>query len=111
MLGESRRMNAENSQPVKEIRPEGTLLGATRQGLVGGGYHAHIDTDRLVLAHTLQLATLQKAQQLGLQGQWHLADLIQKQSAAVGRFYAPGPALYGTGEGPPGVTKQLGFKQ
>ena len=78
---------------------------------MGGGHNAHIHLHRLVVAHPLQLAALHKAQQLGLQRQRHLADLVQKQRAAVGGFDAPRAPLHRAGKGAARMAKEFGFKQ
>ena len=46
-------------------------------------HNAHIHRDRLAAADALHLALLQHAQQLGLHRQRHIADLIEKQRAAM----------------------------
>ena len=57
---------------------------------VGRGDHADVDRAGALLADALELALLQHAQQLGLQLERHLADLVEKQRAAVGQLEAPG---------------------
>ncbi len=42
-----------------------------------------------VAADALELAFLQDAQQLGLDGRRHLADLVEEERAAVGELEAP----------------------
>ena len=78
---------------------------------MGRGDDAHVDLDRRVAAHPVELAVSQYAQQAGLRLCRHVADLIQKQGAAIGLLKATA-ALYGsTGEGALLVTEQLGFHQ
>ncbi len=80
-------------------------------GLVSGGHDAHIHLHGLVVAHPLQLAALDKAQQLGLQAQRHLADLVQKQRAPVGGLDAAHAPLHRAGKGAAGMAEELGLKQ
>ncbi len=50
-----------------------------RQVARGGGDHARIEGHELVGAQRLDLAFLQRAQQLGLQAERHVADLVEEQ--------------------------------
>ncbi len=78
---------------------------------MSGGNNAHIHLDGFVVAHALQLAALDKAQQLGLQPERHFADLVKKQRASVGRLNPANPSLHRSCEGPAGVAEELGLKQ
>jgi hypothetical protein len=89
VLGQRWSANEEDGQPVVEIGAEAARLRVLGQRPVGGGHDAHIHLHGLVVAHPLQFAALDKAQQLGLQAQRHLADLVQKQRASVGGLDAP----------------------
>jgi hypothetical protein len=55
--------------------------------------HAHVDLDGLLAADALELALLQHAQQLQLQGRRHVADLVEEQRPLVGELEAPELAL------------------
>ena len=65
----------------------------------------------LVAAKRSHFALLQHPQQLGLQGQRHVADFVQKQGPAIGRVEQPFPVLVGAGEGPLAVAEQFAFQQ
>src|SRR5690606_39076623 len=65
----------------------------------------HWVTDALVFL------VLDEAQQLGLQGQWEVADLVEEQGAAVGLADAALGTFTGAGEGAAGVTEQLALHQ
>jgi hypothetical protein len=78
---------------------------------VGRGDHAHVDADEFAPAHAEELSFRQHTQQACLQGQWHVADLVEEQSAAVGLFEATHVAFLGTGERPRFVAEQLAFQQ
>ncbi len=111
MLGQRRGADQEDGQSIIEVRAKAAALGQLGQRLVGGCHDAHIHPHSFVVAHPLQLAALDKAQQLGLQPQRHLANLIQKQRTAVGGLnpaYAP---LYRTGESSARMAKEFGFKK
>src|SRR5690625_3865842 len=64
-----------------------------------------------IAADPLYFTALQGAQQFRLHRQRHLADLVQKERAAVGQLELAGTILSGTRERPLGVTEQLAFHQ
>jgi len=72
-------------------RPSATA--ACRSALVAEK-NAHVHAARLRGAHALELAGLDSAQQLGLQGLRNIGDLVQKQGAAFGHFEAPDAVGY-----------------
>jgi hypothetical protein len=78
---------------------------------VGGGDHAHVDADRRLTAHAIELALSQHTQQPRLQRGRHVADLIEKQRAAVGLLEAAAAQTVGAGEGALLVAEQLGLEQ
>ncbi|MNC47295.1 hypothetical protein D3C75_963480 [compost metagenome] len=78
---------------------------------MGSRQHPHIDLDRLVAAHPLDLRLLQEAQQVGLKIQRQVADLVEEQGTAMGRLDPTDLALVGTSEGPLLVTEQFGLDQ
>ena len=77
-------MDGEVRQPIEQVFTELTGLHLFTQLVMGGGHHAHVNLVRCVAAQRPQFTLLQYAQKLGLQQQWHVADFIQKQGAAVG---------------------------
>ena len=81
------------------------------QRAVGGGDDAHIHLDGLVFAHPLQLAALDEAQKLRLQGQGHLPDFVEEQGAPVGGLDAPDAPLHGACKRSPRVAEELGLEQ
>ena len=76
-----------------------------------GGNDAHIGTDAGVPAHAVKAAIGEHAQQARLRLQWHVADLIEKQRAALGLLKAPLAQGGGAGEGAALVAKQFRFDQ
>ncbi len=100
-----------NAQAVIEVFAEISLPNLVLQIPVSGGHHPHIDPYRLFPAHRANLEVLQNTQQLGLQMQGHLANLIKKNSAAVGLLKGAAPGASGAGKGPTGVTKKFAFQK
>jgi hypothetical protein len=76
----------DHAQPVVQILAEAPGAHRGLQVLVGGGEHAHVDPDRLVAADALDLPLLERAQQLRLRLERHVATFVEKQRAAVGGF-------------------------
>ena len=78
---------------------------------VGGRNHPYIHAQIVVAADALHLALLQKAQNLALQRQRHVADFVQKQRSAMRGLNAPDARLQRAGKCALGVAEQLGFQQ
>ena len=64
-----------------------------------------------VPAEPLDLALLERAQQLGLEIDPQAADLVEEERAAVGQLELAGLARVGAGEGALLVAEQLGLEQ
>ena len=76
-----------------------------------GGDDPHVDVDRLLAADPLHPAVLQDAQHADLGGRRQLADLVEKQGAAVGPLEPTAAGFHGAGEGAPLVAEQLRIDQ
>ena len=98
-------------QAIEQIEPERALIDGGLQVDMGRGDDPKIHRYRFIAADGVDLFFLQHTQQLGLQGQWHIADLIQKQRAAIGLGNFALLVLRGAGEGAFGVAKEFGFQQ
>ncbi len=78
---------------------------------MGGGDDAHVDLDRYVAAHAIELAIGQYPQQAGLGVGRHVADFVEEQGAAVGLLEAAPAQVGGAGESALFMTEQLGLHQ
>ena len=58
-----------------------------------------------------ELPVLQEPKELGLHGERHVADLVQEQRPARGRFDLPEHALAGAGERPAFVAEELALEE
>ena len=94
-LPQGRHCHRHHIEAVKEILPEGALLHPFFQVPVGGADDPHIGVDGLIAAQPLKLPFLEKTQELDLEGRGKLADLVEKEGAAVGLFEPADPALAG----------------
>ena len=107
--GHADRQHIEAVVQVGTKRPFGHHGG---QVAAGGGDDAHIDALHPVAAQRLHLLFLQHAQQLGLQGQRHVADLVEQQGAAIGPLELAIAALaLGPGVGACRHAEKLGLEQ
>ena len=105
-------MHGEVLDAVEEIGTERALFHQLREISVGGAEQGEIDRLGLAAAQGRHLAFLQDSQQAGLQVEWHVADLVEKQDAAVRLLHAPRSATpLSSGEGAIGVTEELGFDE
>jgi hypothetical protein len=77
---------------------------------VRGGDDADVRVARPCAAEALELPFLEHAQQLRLDVGRHLADLVEKQDAAVGLLDPAGPRRDRAREGAAFVAKQLGLE-
>ncbi len=97
--------------PVVEVLPEALLLHAGEQILVRRGDDADVDVDRLVLAHAPDLVLLDRAEQLGLEGQRRLGDLVEEEGAAVRLLEEALARRDGAGERPARVAEELALEE
>ncbi|MNL33460.1 hypothetical protein D3C87_1553720 [compost metagenome] len=110
-LAQGRNRHRVHREPVIQVGPEQTFANAVRQVPVGGGDDAHIDVQRLVGAQALDLAILQRTQQLRLHRQGQFTDFVEKQRAAVGRIEASGAVTGGAGKGAFDMAEQFTLRQ
>ena len=98
-------------EAVVEILAEGARPDGLAQVGVGGRDHAHVHLDGAGAAEPLDLALLERAQQLGLEVDAQAADLVEEERAAVGQLELAELARVGAGEGALLVAEQLGLEQ
>ncbi len=110
-LAQRRHLHADDVQTVKQILPKLARGHGLLQWFVRRRDDAHIHGDRLVAANAFEGARLKDAQNLGLRGQRHVADLIEKDRAAV-TLLELADALRGrAGERAPFVAEQFALQQ
>jgi len=81
------------------------------QVAVGRRDHAHVYAARPIGSQALDLAVLQRAEQLGLDGQRQLPHLVKEQRATVGGLEAPRALARRTREGAAHMAEQFAFGQ
>ena len=109
---QGRHPYGQHVQAVKKVFAEQAFTHQTRQVTRGRGNHACVKRQKLVGAQRFNFAFLQSPQQLGLQGQRHVANFVQKQSTAMGQAeFAFAALLLGAGIGTWGHAKKLSLQQ
>ena len=91
-LAQRRQPDRRDVEPVEQVLAEQALPDQLRQIAMRRGDDAHIDPDRRASADRGVFAFLQHAQQPGLRLERHVADLVEKQRAALGLLEAPDAA-------------------
>ena len=105
-----RQREWEHVQPVEQILAEPARADRFGQVLVRGGNDPNVDLARDVLADTLVLPLLQHPQEFGLQFEGKIADLVEKDRAAVRDLEAAGPVAHRARERTAHVTEELALE-
>jgi hypothetical protein len=85
---ERRHAKHEAGDPVVEVAPEAAVAHPLLEIGVRGGHDAHVHRHRRP-PDGLDLAALQRPQQLGLQRGRHVADLVEKEGSSFRRLELP----------------------
>ena len=103
--------HAHDVQSMIEVFPKALLLHCRGEILVRGGNDAHIHAHRCLPANAEELVLRQYPEQACLKRCRHVADLIQKQRAAVGLLEAAQASPFSPCKGPALVSEQFRFQQ
>ena len=98
-------------EPIVEILAKTARFHLHQRIPVGGADKAHIHRLELAAADSLHCAGLDKAQQLALQIQVHLADLVEKQGTAIGQTGCPFAIPLGASKRALHMTEDLALHQ
>ena len=90
-LAQRRDPHRHHRQPVEQIAPEGPPLHLGLEILVRGRDEAHVDLHRPVGPDRGHPLLLDRAQELGLERERHLADLVEEERPAVGHLEEAAP--------------------
>src|SRR3569833_1102469 len=104
-------MDADDVEAMKQVFAEQTGLDALLEVLMRGGDDAYVDLDRSLAADAVELAIGEHAQQTRLALGRHVADFIEKLSAAVRLLETAAARGGGAGEGAALVAEQFRFQQ
>src|SRR2546422_1572401 len=110
-LAQRREPELDSAQAIEQVRSEPTLVDELAQGLVRRGDDSNVDVDRPAAPDPLDLALLERAQDLRLHDEGHVADLVEEQRPAAGQLEPSDPRADGAREGATLVAEQLGFEE
>ena len=109
-LAQRGQLDADDLEPVIEVLAELPLGDGVAQFAMRRRYQTDADLDRLVGPDPDNLAGLEDAEQLDLDGHRHVADLVEEERAAVGVLEPADPVAVRTGEGPLDVAEELALQ-
>src|SRR5215472_419095 len=110
-LPQWRNLHCNLVQPIVQILPKAPLSYHQVEVLVRRTHDPHIDLHWIAPADPLDDLVLQKAQQLHLHWQRHIADLVQEQGPAIGAFYSADGLLERASERALFVPEELALEQ
>src|SRR4029079_12299142 len=93
-----RQADREHVEPVVQLLAELAVLDPLLEVEDGRADQPDIDLDGLRPPDALELALLQRAQELDLDLDRQVADLVEEQRAAVGELEPPRPPRHRAGE-------------
>ncbi|MEZ4295692.1 MAG: hypothetical protein R3B70_12000 [Polyangiaceae bacterium] len=97
----------DDGEAVIQVLAERALVDAPRERAVRGGDDAHVDRASDAGADPPHAARLDRAEQLRLKGERHLADLVEEERPAVRLFEHAFSIRGGAAERAPHVPEQL----
>ena len=110
-LAQRRHLQRKYIQPVEEVLAKTPAEYGRLQIAMGRGNDAHVTADGAVAADALEAPFLQHTQQFHLHLQAHVADLVEKQGAALRELEAADPRRQRAGEGTLFMAEQLALQQ
>ena len=97
-------------QPRQQVAAEAPVADGGFEVDVGRGDHARIHAQRAVAADLAHFAGLDRAQQLGLDRERHVADLVEQQRAALRFDEQPVARAHGAAERALHVAEELAVR-
>jgi hypothetical protein len=110
-LAQRRQLHAHDGEAVIKVRAESSCADLVPKAAIGRRENANVHGNVVVAAYPLDVMTLEDAQNFGLELQAELADFVQEDRAAVGRFEGALTRCHGTGKRTPLVAKKLALQQ
>ena len=98
-------------QPVIKILTKIVFLDGLDNVAIGRSNNSDVDALFFIAAHSRERAVFKKTKQLGLQRPAHIADLIEKNGAAIRFLHTTGLSAQRPGKGTFLVTEQFTFQQ
>ena len=111
VIAQRRNVDGHDVQAVVEVLAERAFFERGAEVAVGGGDQAHVHLVRFRSAQALELAVLQHAQKLHLNGAGHVADFVEKQRALIGQLEFPRLGSRRAGKRALFVAEEFAFEQ
>ena len=110
-ITQGRQLHGNDVQTVIEVLSERSLGHHLREVGIRSGDDPHVDLDRLTVADTLELALLERAQQLCLERAAHRPDFVEEERAFVRLFESSLARADRAGERAANMAEELGFQE
>src|SRR5215472_5151986 len=110
-LPQGRNLDRENVEPVKEILTKLLLPNHGSEIAMRRRNQPHVYLDRLRASEALELLLLDCPQQFRLEFQADIANLIQKERAAIGQFESAFSLNQSSSERPLLMAEQFAFEE
>src|SRR6185437_12069700 len=98
-------------QPMKEILAKCSRRHHRAKVAIGSSHQPHIDVNRLIRPHRLDLVILNRPQNFRLKLERQFANLVQKERAALRRTKISQRVVASIGEGPTHMPEKLRLRQ
>src|SRR5438477_5647008 len=108
---EPRQLDRHDGESIVQVFAEFSFGNHLLQVVIAGGDQPHVDPTRLPTTNTLDFPFLNRAQDLALQHEAHVADLVEKQRSTARAFEAADLACDGAGERTFLMPEQLALEQ
>src|SRR5258705_13982602 len=110
-LAQRRQMNMVDVDAIEEVLTKASFFDALPQVDISCCDYPHVEAHCIDAADAVDFALLEDAQQLRLELERQIADLVEKDGAAVGLLEAADAHLASVGEGALHVAEQFVLKQ
>src|SRR5262249_279178 len=111
VFAKRRNVDGNNVQAVVEVFAKRPFFESGPQVAISGRDEANVDLQRARPAQAFELALLQNAQELHLNGRGDVADLIEEERAFIGELKLARLGRESAGEGALLEAEQLAFKK
>src|SRR5688500_8503810 len=110
-LAQRRQPDRQHREAIVEVGAEAPGVDLRAQVAAGGGDHAHVGVLALAAADPAERSLLERAQELGLEIRFELADLVEEEGAAGGGLEGAAARLIRTGERTALVPEELALHE
>src|SRR5580700_3179053 len=106
-----RDTNRKHIQAIVQVHPESSFRCHVLKMLIRRRDDPRIDSSGMRASEPFELLLLDRAEELGLQFDWQIADFVEKQRAAVGRLEAAHAGCHSAGKRASLIPEHLALEQ